>query len=254
MVRLRLLSFPAFDLLARTLYVEMAAHGVSMRPHAKELAASVYKMFGEDDFEGIDKACAIDCAFTWSGPDGKVESYGWLGKGSQMENVVSKLPDSYPGFTLTPVCYIAEGNQCFIQLRATTDGGMDAIFGHHIEFNDEGKMIRWVEFNDISAMAKYRQTRDRVLPRDDASPLLPPPASAPSNVERDGTNIVSRHEMVVTKGARDGKVWRAEVRGDGGKTTCLSELAAQLDASATRRLHHGGKAQRRRQKGARWES
>jgi len=124
---------------------------------AKQLSEAIYKKFGDGDIEGIDALVAADCAFKWAGPDGTVESKGWRGPGSQVENVISMVPESWPGFKLTPLEYIYEGNKCFIQLRATTDAGMDTTFGHYVEFNDEGKMSRWVGFDDSAAAARYRQ-------------------------------------------------------------------------------------------------
>jgi len=46
---------------------------------------------------------------------------------------------------------ISEGNKVFVRVKATADG-MDTIFGHYFEVNDNGKMTTMMTFDDTLSM------------------------------------------------------------------------------------------------------
>ena len=58
-----------------------------------------------------------------------------------------KIPELWDNFSVESVFMISEGNKVFSKAIAKADG-MDTIFGHYFELNDEGKLIVFTAHDD----------------------------------------------------------------------------------------------------------
>ena len=55
-----------------------------------------------------------------------------------MMELFAKIPGSWNNFSVEPEFMISEGNKVFVKVIAKAEG-MDTIFGHYFEINDEGQ-------------------------------------------------------------------------------------------------------------------
>jgi predicted ester cyclase len=68
-----------------------------------------------------------------------------------MMTTMSKIPATWPNFSLKVLDMISEGNKVFARVHATADN-MDTMFGHYFEVTDEGKTKVMMTFDDTLSM------------------------------------------------------------------------------------------------------
>ena len=73
----------------------------------------------------------------WSTEDPEIERLDFSGVQTKVAN----------NFSVEPEFMISEGNKVFVKVIAKADG-MDTIFGHYFEINDEGKTIVFTAHDD----------------------------------------------------------------------------------------------------------
>ena len=105
---------------------------------AKEYIAKGYELFAKGDMVAYFDTIDDDIVFTLPG-DSHPFSGVYKGKKAMME-LFAKIPGSWNNFSVEPEFMISEGNKVFVKVIAKADG-MDTIFGHYFEINDEGKTI-----------------------------------------------------------------------------------------------------------------
>ena len=96
-------------------------------------------------YEGAAEGFDDDIVFTLPG-DSHPFSGVYKGKKAMME-VFAKIPGSWNNFSVEPEFMISEGNKVFVKVIAKADG-MNTIFGHYFEVNDEGKTIVFTAHDD----------------------------------------------------------------------------------------------------------
>ena len=111
-----------------------------------------YDLFNKHDMETFFKEL-VDENTTWTFPGKEgVHPLSGVHKGPQgMMAAFSKIPEKWTNFSVVPMDMISEGNKVFVRVKATADG-MDTIFGHYFEVNDNGKMTTMMAFDDTLSM------------------------------------------------------------------------------------------------------
>ena len=112
---------------------------------AKEYIAKGYELFAKGDMVSYFDTIDDDIVFTLPG-DSHPFSGVYKGKKAMME-LFAKIPGSWNNFSVEPEFMISEGNKVFVKVIAKADG-MDTIFGHYFEINDEGKTIVFTAHDD----------------------------------------------------------------------------------------------------------
>ena len=112
---------------------------------AKEYIAKGYELFAKGDMVAYFDTIDDDIVFTFPG-DSHPFSGVYKGKKAMME-LLAKIPGSWNNFSVEPEFMISEGNKVFVKVTAKADG-MDTIFGHYFEINDEGKTIVFTAHDD----------------------------------------------------------------------------------------------------------
>ena len=112
---------------------------------AKEYIAKGYELFAKGDMLAYFDTIDDDIVFTLPG-DSHPFSGVYKGKKAMME-VFAKIPGSWNNFSVEPEFMISEGNKVFVKVIAKADG-MNTIFGHYFEVNDEGKTIVFTAHDD----------------------------------------------------------------------------------------------------------
>ena len=112
---------------------------------AKEYIAKGYELFAKGDMVAYFDTIDDDIIFTLPG-DSHPFSGVYKGKKAMME-LFAKIPGSWNNFSVEPELMISEGNKVFVKVKAKADG-MDTIFGHYFEINDEGKTIVFTAHDD----------------------------------------------------------------------------------------------------------
>ena len=112
---------------------------------AKEYIAKGYELFAKGDMLAYFDTIDDDIVFTLPG-DSHPFSGVYKGKKAMME-LFAKIPGSWNNFSVEPEFMISEGNKVFVKVIAKADG-MDTIFGHYFEINDEGKTIVFTAHDD----------------------------------------------------------------------------------------------------------
>ena len=112
---------------------------------AKEYIAKGYELFAKGDMQAYFDTIDDDIVFTLPG-DSHPFSGVYKGKKAMME-VLAKIPESWNNFSVEPEFMISEGNKVFVKVIAKADG-MNTIFGHYFEVNDEGKTIVFTAHDD----------------------------------------------------------------------------------------------------------
>ncbi len=112
---------------------------------AKEYIAKGYELFAKGDMVAYFDTIDDDIVFTLPG-DSHPFSGVYKGKKAMME-LFSKIPGSWNNFSVEPEFMISEGNKVFVKVIAKADG-MDTIFGHYFEVNDEGKTVVFTAHDD----------------------------------------------------------------------------------------------------------
>lgn len=113
--------------------------------NAKEYIANGYELFSKGDMVAYFDTIDDDIVFTMPG-DSHPFSGVYKGKKAMME-VFAKIPGSWNNFSVEPEFMISEGNKVFVKVIAKADG-MNTIFGHYFEVNDEGKTIVFTAHDD----------------------------------------------------------------------------------------------------------
>ena len=113
--------------------------------NAKEYIAKGYELFAKGDMVAYFDTIDDDIVFTLPG-DSHPFSGVYKGKKAMME-VFAKIPGSWNNFSVEPEFMISEGNKVFVKVIAKADG-MNTIFGHYFEVNDEGKTIVFTAHDD----------------------------------------------------------------------------------------------------------
>lgn len=113
--------------------------------NAKEYIAKGYELFAKGDMVAYFDTIDDDIVFTLPG-DSHPFSGVYKGKKAMME-LFAKIPGSWNNFSVEPEFMISEGNKVFVKVIAKADG-MDTIFGHYFEINDEGKTIVFTAHDD----------------------------------------------------------------------------------------------------------
>ena len=113
--------------------------------NAKEYIAKGYELFAKGDMVAYFDTIDDDIVFTLPG-DSHPFSGVYKGKKAMME-VLAKIPGSWNNFSVEPEFMISEGNKVFVKVIAKADG-MNTIFGHYFEVNDEGKTIVFTAHDD----------------------------------------------------------------------------------------------------------
>ena len=112
---------------------------------AKEYIAKGYELFAKGDMLAYFDTIDDDIVFTLPG-DSHPFSGVYKGKKAMME-LFAKIPGSWNNFSVEPEFMISEGNKVFVKVIAKAEG-MDTIFGHYFEINDEGKTIVFTAHDD----------------------------------------------------------------------------------------------------------
>ena len=112
---------------------------------AKEYIAKGYELFAKGDMVAYFDTIDDNIVFTLPG-DSHPFSGVYKGKKAMME-LFAKIPGSWNNFSVEPEFMISEGNKVFVKVIAKADG-MDTIFGHYFEINDEGKTIVFTAHDD----------------------------------------------------------------------------------------------------------
>jgi len=112
---------------------------------AKEYIAKGYELFAKGDMVAYFDTIDDDIVFTLPG-DSHPFSGVYKGKKAMME-LFAKIPGSWNNFSVEPEFMISEGNKVFVKVIAKADG-MDTIFGHYFEINNEGKTIVFTAHDD----------------------------------------------------------------------------------------------------------
>ena len=112
---------------------------------AKEYIAKGYELFAKGDMQAYFDTIDDDIVFTLPG-DSHPFSGVYKGKKAVME-MFAKIPESWNNFSVKPEFMISEGNKVFVKVIAKADG-MNTIFGHYFEVNDEGKTIVFTAHDD----------------------------------------------------------------------------------------------------------
>ena len=112
---------------------------------AKEYIAKGYELFAKGAMVAYFDTIADDIVFTLPG-DSHPFSGVYKGKKAMME-LFAKIPGSWNNFSVEPEFMISEGNKVFVKVIAKAEG-MDTIFGHYFEINDEGKTIVFTAHDD----------------------------------------------------------------------------------------------------------
>ena len=113
--------------------------------NAKEYIAKGYELFAKGDMVAYFDTIDDDIVFTLPG-DSHPFSGVYKGKKAMME-VFAKIPGSWNNFSVEPEFMISEGNKVFVKVIAKADG-MNTIFGHYFEVNDEGKTTVFTAHDD----------------------------------------------------------------------------------------------------------
>tara|TARA_Y100001980_G_C14542116_1_gene320355 strand:+ start:556 stop:927 length:372 start_codon:yes stop_codon:yes gene_type:complete len=112
---------------------------------AKEYIAKGYELFAKGDMAAYFDTIDDHIVFTLPG-DSHPFSGVYKGKKAMME-LFAKIPGSWNNFSVEPEFMISEGNKVFVKVIAKADG-MDTIFGHYFEINNEGKTIVFTAHDD----------------------------------------------------------------------------------------------------------
>ena len=114
----------------------------------KEVVQSAYDLFGSGDMETFfGEIIHNDITWTFPGEEGKHPLAGvHKGKENFIANM-SKIPEYWDNFMVTPQAMISEGNKVFALVKGTADG-MDTMFGHYFE----------VENNQMKVMMTFDDT------------------------------------------------------------------------------------------------
>ena len=113
--------------------------------NAKQVVAKTYELFGNGEMEAWTETIDDNVVFTLPGDK---HPFSGIYKGKQaMLEVFAKIPETWDNFKVEPELMIAERNKVFVKVRAKADG-MDTIFGHYFEINDEGKTVVFTAHDD----------------------------------------------------------------------------------------------------------
>ena len=112
---------------------------------AKALIAKGYELFSKGDMEAYFDTCDDNIVFTYPGNDHPLSGV-YEGKAAMIE-LFMKIPELWDNFSVESEFMISEGNKVFSKAIAKADG-MDTIFGHYFELNDEGKTIVFTAHDD----------------------------------------------------------------------------------------------------------
>tara|TARA_Y100001970_G_C13844358_1_gene656069 strand:+ start:254 stop:637 length:384 start_codon:yes stop_codon:yes gene_type:complete len=120
--------------------------------NVKERVKLGYDLFNKHDMETFFKEL-VDENTTWTFPGKEgVHPLSGVHSGPQaMMAAFSKIPEKWTNLTVTPMDMISEDNKVFVRVKATADG-MDTIFGHYFEVDDNGKMKTMMTFDDTLTM------------------------------------------------------------------------------------------------------
>ena len=118
--------------------------------NVKEITQRAYDLFNNGDIETFFNEI-VDDNITWIFPGDKHPLSGTHRGKQAMMMAMSKIPDLWNDFTVEPEFIIAEGNKVFTKVNAKAEG-MDTIFGHYSELNDQGKVINFMTFDDTLSM------------------------------------------------------------------------------------------------------
>ena len=113
--------------------------------NAKQVVAKTYELFGNGEMEAWIETIDENVVFTLPGDEHPLSGI-YKGKQAMLE-VFAKIPETWDNFKVEPEFMIAEGNKVFVKVRAKADG-MDTIFGHYFEINDEGKTVVFTAHDD----------------------------------------------------------------------------------------------------------
>ena len=118
---------------------------------AKEVVQRAYDLFGAGDMEGfMNEIVHDDVTWTFSGEEGKHPLVGvHQGKANYMANM-AKIPEYWNNFTVKPISMISEGNKVFVIIKGTADG-MDTLFGHYFEIEDNKTKVMMTFDDTLSA-------------------------------------------------------------------------------------------------------
>ena len=112
---------------------------------AKQVIARAYELFSNGQMEAWTETIDDNIIFTLPGDK---HPFSGVYEGKQaMLDVFSKIPEAWDNFHVEPEFMISEGNKVFVKCRAKADG-MDTIFGHYFEINDEGKTVVFTAHDD----------------------------------------------------------------------------------------------------------
>ena len=112
---------------------------------AKQVVARAYELFGNGEMEAWTETIDDNVVFTLPG-DKHPFSGIYEGKQAMLE-LFAKIPESWNNFHVEPEFMISEGNKVFVKCRAKADG-MNTIFGHYFEINDEWKTVVFTAHDD----------------------------------------------------------------------------------------------------------
>jgi ketosteroid isomerase-like protein len=118
---------------------------------AKEIVQKAYDLFGSGDMESfMNEIVHEDMTWTFPGDESKHPLAGvHQGKESCMANF-AKIPENWNNFTVKPISMISEGNKVFAIIKGTADG-MDTLFGHYFEIEDNKTKVMMTFDDTLSA-------------------------------------------------------------------------------------------------------
>tara|TARA_B100000989_G_C19510314_1_gene458658 strand:- start:1456 stop:1827 length:372 start_codon:yes stop_codon:yes gene_type:complete len=112
---------------------------------AKQVIPRAYKLFSDGEMEAWTETNDDNVIFTMPGDK---HPFSGVCEGKQaMLELFAKIPVAWYNFNVEPVFMISEGNKVFVKCHAKADG-IDTIFGHYFEINNEGKTVVFTSHDD----------------------------------------------------------------------------------------------------------
>ena len=114
---------------------------------AKAITKKGYELFNSGDMQTFFTDIVHD-DITWTFP-GEAGKHPLAGVHKGKENFIAnmtKIPEYWNNFMVTPQAMISEGNKVFVLVKGTAEG-MDTMFGHYFEVEDN-QMKVMMTFDD----------------------------------------------------------------------------------------------------------
>ena len=99
---------------------------------SKEIVQKVYDLFGKGDMEGFMNMLHDDFVFIYPGDK---HPFSGTHNIESFQGTLTKIPELWSNLQVTVESMISEGNKVFVLVKGTAEG-MDTMFGHYFEVED----------------------------------------------------------------------------------------------------------------------